>query len=500
MNRSSSLVVILPLLAAAACAAPQRPALVRPRPLDPATAIVDATLWDGTGRAPVPHAVTLVRGDRILCAGGVGECAIPRDARVIDAHGAWLVPGLIDTHVHLLFLRRGSASEELGSDLKDLLAQGITTVRDMGTNPKELLNRTRAFGAAPRVYAMQLVAGFRFFYGREAVPTSDGSVAYRLPQAQIMEMRGWTPMMFTHDDDPDSVAAAAQAAGAIGLKLYGYLDSTSVRLLTEAAHRAGMTAWGHAWVQPANARDQVLAGEDGVVHASLFVGELLAPQTRDSLLASTAILQEGARTASPEAALDHRIGETLDSMAGRGTFLEPTLDVSLRSISHFDAEHADRPSLPEQYARAVVGFSMVVTREAVKRGVRITAGTDHVAYGPVRDRASLVSELRLLVDSVGLSPEQALLAATRNAAQAIGGDAARSVGTIEAGRYADLVLLDKSPLEDIRNLEHVQWVMQSGRLWRPWQLRSGMASRTRAKPSAQPADETSDENLGLTHP
>jgi imidazolonepropionase-like amidohydrolase len=448
----------------------------------------------------VAHAVTLVRGERILCAGGVGECAIPRDARVIDAHGAWLVPGLIDTHVHLLFLRRGSASEELGSDLKDLLAQGITTVRDMGTNPKELLSRTRALGAAPRVYAMQLVAGFRFFYGREAVPTSDGSVAYRLPQAQIMEMRGWTPMMFTHDDDADSVAAAAQAGGAIGLKLYGYLDSTSVRMLTEAAHRAGMTAWGHAWVQPANARDQVLAGEDGVVHASLFVGELLASQTRDSLLASTAILAEGARSASPEAAFDHRIGETLDSMARRGTFLEPTLDVSLRSVSHFDAEHADRPSLPEQYARAVVGFSMTVTREAVKRGVRITAGTDHVAYGPVRDRASLVGELRLLVDSIGLSPEEALLAATRNAAQAIGGEASRSVGTIEAGRYADLLLLDKSPLEDIRNLDQVQWVMQGGRLWRPWQLRSGMAGRTGKAPATQAADADAAEIFGLSHP
>ena len=500
MGRSSILLVVAAVLAGA-CAAPgRRPALVRPRPVDPATAIVDATLWDGTGRPPVAHAVTLVRGDRILCAGGVGECAIPRDARVIDAHGAWLVPGLIDTHVHLLFLRRGSASEELGNDLKDLLAQGVTTVRDMGTNPRELLSRTRALGAAPRVYAMQLVAGFRFFYGREAVPTSDGSVAYRLPQAQIMEMRGWTPMMFTHDDDPDSLAAAAQATGAIGLKLYGYLDSTSVRMLTEAAHHAGMSAWGHAWVQPANARDQVLAGEDGVVHASLFVGELLAPQTRDSLLASTAILQEGVRTASPEAALDPRIGETLDSMARRGTFLEPTLDVSLRSVSHFDAEHADRPSLPEQYARAVVGFTMAVTREAVKRGVRITAGTDHVAYGPVPDRASLVSELRLLVDSIGLPPEEALLAATRDAAMAIGGEAARSVGTIEAGRYADLLLLDKSPLEDIRNLDQVQWVMQGGRLWRPWQLRSGIAIRTEPKTQGQGNDAGRDGNVELTHP
>ena len=496
MGTRSRLILGAAALAAAGCSAPaRRPATVGP--LEPPTAIVDATLWDGTGRAPVGHAVTLVRGNRILCAGSVGECQIPRDARVIDAHGAWLIPGLIDSHVHLLFLFRGSASEDLASDLKDLLAQGVTTVRDMGTNPIELLARTRALGAAPRVYAMQLVAGFRFFYGREQVVTSDGSVAYRLPQAQIMGMRGWTPMMFTRDDDADSLVAEAKKTGAIGLKLYGYLDSSLVRQLTDAAHRAGMTAWGHAWVQPANARDQVLAGEDGVVHASLFVGDLFSPAGRDSLLASTAILWAGAHEATPESALDPRIGETLDSMARRGTYLEPTLDVTIRSVAHYDAQHADQPSLPEQYARAAVGFSMAVTREAAKRGVRLTAGTDHVAYGPVRDRASLASELRLLVDSIGLSPEAALLAATRDAAIAIGGDAARSVGTIEAGRYADLLLLDRSPLDDIRNLDGIQWVMQDGRLWRPWQLRSGIAMSPKAGDSP---DSRADDQPALTHP
>ncbi|MGE5231945.1 MAG: amidohydrolase family protein [Deltaproteobacteria bacterium] len=481
------------LVAGAACARPPSPLAPIP-PLAPATAIVDAVLWDGTGRAPVPHAVTLVRGNRILCAGSVGECPVPRDARIIDARGGWLVPGLIDTHVHLLFLQRGSASEDLANDLKDLLAQGITTVRDMGTNPVELLSRTRALRAAPRVYAMQLVAGFRFFYGMERVVTTDGSVAYRLPQAQIMEARGWTPMLFTKDDDADSLVAEAQKTGAIGLKLYAYLDSASVRKLTEAAHRAGMSAWGHAWVQPANPQDQVLAGEDGIVHASLFVGDLFSAAGRDSLLATTAIFWAGAREATPAAALDPRIGETLDSMARRGTFLEPTLDVTLRSVAHYDAEHAERPSLPEQYARAAVGFSMAVTREAAMRGVRITAGTDHVAYGPVRDRASLAGELRLLVDSIGLSPEAALLAATRDAALAIGGEAARSVGTIEAGRYADLLLLDKSPLEDIRNLDGIRWVMADGRLWRPWQLRSGIAM------AAPPAPTEPGEEPALTHP
>jgi imidazolonepropionase-like amidohydrolase len=492
MRYRSFLAISAIALGAGGCARPpSRPGPVPP--LAPATAIVDAVLWDGTGRAPVAHAVTLVRGNRILCAGGVGECPVPGDAKVIDARGAWLIPGLIDTHVHLLFLQRGSASEELAGDLKDLLAQGVTTVRDMGTNPVELLGRTRALGAAPRVYAMQLVAGFRFFYGMEQVITADGSVGYRLPQAQIMEARGWTPMLYTRDDDADSLVAEARKTGAIGIKLYAYLDSASVRKLTEAAHRAGMSAWGHAWVQPANPQDQVLAGEDGVVHASLFVGDLFSATGRDSLLATTAILWAGAREATPAAALDPRIGETLDSMASRGTILEPTLDVTIRSVAHYDAEHAERPSLPEQYARAAVGFSMAVAREAAKRGVRMTAGTDHVAYGPVRDRASLAGELRLLVDSIGLSPEAALLAATRDAALAIGGETARSVGTIEAGRYADLVLVDKSPLEDIRNLDGIRWVMQDGRLWRPWQLRSGIARA--ASPSAR-----NEEEPALTHP
>jgi predicted amidohydrolase YtcJ len=494
MRYRSLLLVSAIALDGGACARPPSPPVPVP-PLAPPIAIVDAVLWDGTGRDPVPHAVTLVRGNRILCAGSVGECPVPRNARVVDARGGWLIPGLIDTHVHLLFLERGSAGEDLANDLKDLLAQGITTVRDMGTNPVELLSRTRALGAAPRVYAMQLVAGFRFFYGMEQVVTTDGSVAYRLPQAQIMEARGWTPMLFNKDDDADSLVAVAQKTGAIGLKLYAYLDTASVRKLTEAAHRAGMSAWGHAWVQPANPQDQVLAGEDGIVHASLFVGDLFSATGRDSLLRSTAILWAGAREATPAAALDPRIGETLDSMAKRGTFLEPTLDVTLRSVAHYDAEHAERPSLPEQYARAAVGFSMAVAREAARRGVRMTAGTDHVAYGPVRDRASLVDELRLLVDSVGLSPEAALVAATRDAAVAIGGEAARSVGTIEAGRYADLLLLDKSPLDDIRNLDGIRWVMEDGRLWRPWQLRSGIAL---AAPASTATDR--DDEPALTHP
>jgi imidazolonepropionase-like amidohydrolase len=444
---------------------------------DPSIAIIHANLWDGTGRGPVPNAVTLIRGDRIVCAGAAGQCPIPRRARIIDANGQWLIPGLIDSHVHLLFLTAGSATEELSLDLRNLLAQGVTTVRDMGTNPAELLARVTAMNAAPRVYAMQLVAGRRFFFnGFQGTRTSRGMV-FRQPPAMTMQSLGWTPMMYTRNDDPDSIVAAAREAGAMGLKLYAQLDLESVRQLVAAAHRAGMPVWGHAWVQPASALEQALGGQDGVVHAAGFAGELFTAEERDTLVNDGTLQVATAEVATVGSAHDPRITGALDSMARLGTFFEPTLDATKHSVAYFNAKRRHIPSEQEEYVRAASGFGMEITREAVRRGVRISAGSDHVAYGPGNERPSLFGELRLLVDSIALTPTAALLAATRDAARAIGGEPAQRLGTIEAGRYADLVLLSKNPLEDIDNLDSVEWIMKGGRLWRPGQLRSGIAMR-----------------------
>ena len=442
---------------------------------DPSIAIIRATLWDGTGKGPVPNAVTLVRGNRIVCAGAAGECPVPPRARIIDARGQWLIPGLIDSHVHLLFLVRGSAGEELPLDLRDLLAQGVTTVRDMGTNPAEMLSRVSALDAAPRVYAMQLVAGRRFFFnGFHGVRTARG-VVFRQPPALTMQSLGWTPMQYNRNDDPDSVVAAAQRAGAMGLKLYAQLDVESVRKLVAAAHRAGMPVWGHAWVQPASALEQALAGQDGIVHAAGLAGELFTAEDRDTLVNEGNLQMATAEVATVGAAHDPRIGEALDSMAQRGTFFEPTLDATRHSVAYFNAKRQHIPSEQEEYVRAASGFGMEIAREAVRRGVRISAGSDHVAYGPPSERASLFGELRLLVDSISLTPAAALLAATRDAALALGGEPARRLGIIEAGRYADLVLLSKNPLVDIDNLDSVEWIMKGGQIWRPGQLRSGIA-------------------------
>jgi imidazolonepropionase-like amidohydrolase len=463
-------------LLASACgrSAPLRP---DPAPVTPTIALVGATLWDGTGRAPVPNAVTVVRRDRILCAGAAGECTVPSRARVIEAKGQYLIPGLIDSHVHLLFLTRGSAGEELGLDLRDLLAQGITTVRDMGTDPAGLLARVQALQAAPRVHVMQLVAGRRFFFnGFHGVTTPRGTI-YRQPPALAMQSLGWRPLQYDPGADADAIVAEARKAGAMGLKLYAQLDSGSVRALTEAAHRAGMPVWGHAWVQPASVLEQVMAGQNGLVHAAGLAGELFTVEDRDTLVRDGDLQAATAAVATVGAAHDPRVGAALDSMARKGTIFEPTLDAVRHSVASYDAKLRHIPSLQEDYVRSASRFGMEVTREAVRRGVRISAGSDHVSYGPVADRATLFGELRLLVDSIGFSPTAALLAATRDAALAIGGQPGRQVGTIQKGRYADLVLLSRNPLDNIENLEYVELVMVGGKVWRPGQLRSGIAMR-----------------------
>lgn len=461
------------VLAAACGGSPVRPRA--PAPLPSAIAIVGATLWDGTGRAPVPNAVTVVRRDRILCAGSAGECTIPKGSRIVDARGRYLIPGLIDSHVHLLFLTRGSAGEELGRDLRDLLAQGITTVRDMGTDPAALLFRVRALQATPRVHAMQLVAGRRFFFnGFHGTRTARGTI-YRQPPAIAMQQLGWRPLQFDPGDDPDALVAEAREAGAMGLKLYAHLDSVSIRQLTEAAARAGMPVWGHAWVQPTSVMEQVRAGQHGVVHAAGLAGELFTVADRDTLLRDGDLQAATAAVATVGAAHDPRVLAALDTMARRGAVLEPTLDAVRHSVAAYDAKLRHIPSLQEEYVRSASRFGMEVARQAVRRGVRISAGSDHVSYGPVTDRATLFGELRLLVDSLGMSPTAALLAATRDAARAVGGQPGRQIGTIQKGRYADLVLLAKDPLQDIANLEYVDLVMIGGKLWRPGQLRSGIA-------------------------
>lgn len=442
--------------------------LVAQTPADETVAIVGATLWDGTGALAVPAAVVIIREGRIVCAGPGTRCQFSAQTRLVNAKGKFLLPGLIDTHVHLLLRQSGITDTSIKADLHDLLARGITTVRDMGNNPPVLLEAVDSAQPAPRVYAMQLVAGVRFF-SPESELLEDGSFRSHAPASSGMRQLGWWPLLFPPQGNAQEIVAEAQKAGAIGLKLYQDLNPDQIARLVRAAHAVGLPVWGHAWVQPSNVLEQSQAGQDGVVHAAGLVGELFSHERRDSLRSSSTLLHATADSATPESATRPAVLATLDSLVSRGTFLEPTLRAE--ELGAIRARASRRPpGISQRYALAASSFGMEVTRQAVKRGVKLTAGTDHVAFGPAAERAQLNDELELFVDSLGLKPWMALLAATRDAAVALGhvGD---DLGTVAPGKKADLVLLSADPLADIGNLEKVEWVMKGGVIYQPEELR-----------------------------
>ena len=231
----------------------------------------------GTGpeAPPFPTPTVIVIGDRIACAGARPGCPVPAGAEIVEARGRFLLPGLIDTHVHLLLPAGGITDTSIRRDLHDLLARGVTAVRDMGNNPPRLLEAVDAAQPAPRVFAMQLVAGHHFFspetersarrHRPQLCPRRDGDAAARLVADPVH------PSRRRRVGCPTGPGGRGHRTQALSGPRFGAGGGAGA-----AAHAAGMPIWGHGWVQPASVLQQAQAGQDGVVHAAGLAGELLA--------------------------------------------------------------------------------------------------------------------------------------------------------------------------------------------------------------------------------
>jgi imidazolonepropionase-like amidohydrolase len=395
-------------------------------------ALVGLTVIDGTGVPPRASTTLVVENGRIRDVFPDGSKPIPADADRVDLAGRWAIPGLIDAHVHL-------ATDPSAEDaraivllrLRNALRGGVTTVRDMGGDARVLagLARDANLGEieSPSLVYSAIFAGPDFFRDPRIVASSKGVTPGAAPWGRAVR----------DDTDVPRAVAEAKGAGARALKLYADLPARRVRPLVEEAHRQGLLVWSHAALFPARPSEIVDAGVDVLSHASLLVWEPVA-----QLPPYTARARGDFDNVSPTS---DAIDRLLRKMASRGTILEPTL---------FVVSPQGRPSKSGEWAARV-------TARARALGVRIAAGTDGLIENGENARPNLHEELALLVQHAGLTPLEAISAATSIAATALGVQNDR--GVLAPGKAADLVILSRDPTADIRNTRSIVWVMKAGK-------------------------------------
>jgi imidazolonepropionase-like amidohydrolase len=241
----------------------------------------------------------------------------------------------------------------------------------------------------------------------------------------------------TAQSDLRQLVAAARGTGATGIKIYADLPPPLVRAVTAEAHRQGLRVWAHAFVPPTRPSEMVAAGADVLSHVALLGFEAADPLPATYVAAKKAGLP-------PQAALaDGRVAAVLEAMAARGTILDATLDVSYLTANG---------RIPRE-------ATTWLARQAHVRGVAICAGTDDDGEDKAPD-SRLLTELERFVSELGMTPREALQAATVNGARALG--ASDVMGTLEPGKQANFVVLGQDPLADVRHLRSVERVVRRG--------------------------------------
>lgn len=402
-----------------------------------------ATLIDGTGAQPRPNMDVLVEGQRILRVVPDSELepALRAKAKAVDLQGRFLMPGMIDAHVHLATPPNRRQAEAI---LRRDLYGGVTAVRDMADDLRPVAELTRASLVgeipAPDIYYAALMAGPDFFTDERTSQVSVGGTPGHVPWMQAM----------TQDTDLPLAVARAQGTWATAIKLYADLPADLAARITAEAHRQGLLVWAHATPYPAKPSDMVAAGVDAISHACLLVREPDAHVPGWNEPHAPVDLARFRRGDNPALARLFR------EMVRRGTIL----DATLWAYSSDTDGSTTMPPLPPGSCNDTVGGA--ITSQAYRAGVSIDAGTDFT--GDWTDQwPDLFHELATLAAKAGMPNDAILRSATLISARAAGQQ--RDMGSIEPGKLANMVVLTRNPLVDLKNLRSVLMTVKRGRVY-----------------------------------
>jgi imidazolonepropionase-like amidohydrolase len=411
-------------------------------------ALTNVTVIDTTGSRPGQRATVMITGDRISEMGEPGRVSVPTGAQTVDGTGKYLLPGLWDMHMHL------SLVSDLAFPL--LIANGVTGVCDMG-GELDQIDRWRE----------QITKGIRLGPRIMRVgPIVDGP---RKEEGQ-------------HRHTVNNAAEARQAVESLKkravdfIKVYHFLSRDSYFALADEAKKQGIPFAGHIpnGVSPREASD---AGQRRLEHTAVLLQALVALENKEGRTQKQLTADAFDKLAGEEGTALFR------AMAKNGTWHTPTLVVAQSFLLR--TEMAAQPDERRKYIAAIAkehweknnpvpqnvsAEDMAERKKALEKmfeivgamrraGVSMVAGTDP----PTRDvfpGFSLHDELGLLVKA-GLTPLEAIQAATLNAAKCLG--ITDSHGTVEKGKVADLLLLDADPLAAIANTQKISAVIVAGK-------------------------------------
>lgn len=382
--------------------------------------IVGATLIDGRGGPPVPDSVVIVQDDTIVQVGRRAQVSVPRDAEILDASGMFLLPGLIDSHFHA----RDNPQPLVNFELHN----GVTSLRDPGHPFKYYTKILQADSPLPRIF---LCGGHL-----------DGRPPVWPDQAVVV---------LTPADVRQAVTRHVEA-GASAIKIYFRVPAEFIEVACQQADELRVPVTAH--LELVDADKAIRAGVDGIEHITSFGTALAEPeharQFRQMVERDSSARKEWRyKLWSRIDPHSPRAEQLIDFIIRKEVFISPTLAV-------FEAKVGD-----DGNDEKAVAFSNMLQflGNCHQAGARIVVGSHTSAPYAPRGKAYR-RELELLVKA-GLSPMAAILAATSTNARFLG--SADRLGTVEAGKLADLLLVGSDPMEQIAHLDDVRHVMLNGR-------------------------------------
>ena len=395
-------------------------------------AITGGSVVDLDGGAPLRDAVILIEGERIAAIGAAGDVAVPPDAGVVDVEGAWLIPGLMNMHVHLGLKLPGKMAFELANETegeltlrmahsaRQSLEAGVTTIRLPGDDRhgdlalRKAIEKGQTHG--PRIFSAGETLVITGGHGSEAgVEYYDGpDELIKAARREISAGASWVKILIS--------GGIATDGGGIAKAL---MTPAEIGAVIDAAHRFGAKVAAHSG-SPQATIVAVDAGVDSIEHGYF---------------------------------LDR---PTLRKMKRAGTWLVPTIVVSQPATAPF----FERIGSPPWYLdrRDSVGKEHWRALEiAIEEGVNIALGTDQLPHEPNDGTTATAREAQYYVEA-GMTPLQALRAATIEPARMLVADA--EIGSLEVGKYADILAVPEDPTGDIKALRDIRFVMKGGRIYR----------------------------------